>query len=132
MPADVRTEIRALLERINKSWLEGRFDHLGGFFHSEMVITGPDLRPLARGREACVESYRGFVSQAQIEGFREGDHTVDVFGNVAVATYSFDLRYRMGGRVHHASGRDSFVFADDGAGWRAVWRTMGVTVEHED
>jgi hypothetical protein len=132
MADDPRQEIRGLIGRINQGWLTGRFDDLATLFDPDMVIAGPDLRPVARGREACVESYRGFASQAVIQDFREADHDVVVFGGVAVATYAFDIRYSMAGKTQRATGRDSFVFAEAGSGWRAIWRTIGVTVEKED
>jgi ketosteroid isomerase-like protein len=56
--------------------------------------------------------------------FHEGDATIDVFGDTAIATYRFEIAYEMNGKTFSESGRDVFIFVRAEEGWQAVWRTV--------
>jgi ketosteroid isomerase-like protein len=117
-------QIRFLLRRINAAWLKGRLEELEECFHADIVIRGPDLREMARGRESCVRSYADFIRQATVREFQESEPDVSIWGNTAVSIYSWDITYEMKGQEHHERGRDLFVLTRDDGGWRAVWRTV--------
>ena len=123
-----REEVRLLLDTINDAWLKGRpedlADVLNRCFHNDMVIRGPDLRTVATGREACVRSYEEFLREATVRECTLSDPDIDLWGNTAVATYSWDMTYQMGGQVYHESGHDLFALARGRKGWRAVWRAI--------
>ncbi len=53
--------------------------------------------------------------------FKESDPDIDLWGNTAVATYSWEITYEMNGQNYHESGQDLFVLTRDEDGWRAVW-----------
>jgi hypothetical protein len=65
-------EIRRLLERINDAWLKGRPERivpaLSECFHEEVVMRGPGLAEVGRGREICAKSYEDFVRSAIVRG----------------------------------------------------------------
>jgi ketosteroid isomerase-like protein len=126
-----RREITRLLERINDAWLHGRPEDLpaalGDCFAPEMVVRGPDLGLLGKGKEACIRSYQDFLSQATVRECRLSPPEIDLAGDTAVAGYAWDMVYVLAGSEHHESGRDLFVLARTGDGWRAVWRTLLVT-----
>jgi hypothetical protein len=119
-----REEVRLLLSKINQAWLKGRLEELNDFFHDDMVIKGPELQEMGRGKDVCVGSYKDFISQAVVQEFKESDAAIDVWGSTAVASYSWEMTYQMKGQNYRESGRDIFVFARDDAGWRAVWRAV--------
>ena len=128
MPAptqsDDRATLRNLVRDINLAWRSGHADDLNRYFHDDMVIVAPGFAQRVEGRAACVASYAEFVSQAKIREYRESEPAIDLWGNTAVTSFSWDIEYEMKGTVSRATGRDIFVFAREGGNWRAVWRTM--------
>ena len=120
-------DVRHVLERINDSWRSGQLDHLGDCFHPDMVIVGPGYQELARGRDACVGSYRAFLRDCVVRAYRESELAVREWGEVAVATYAWEMDYEQGGRLHREVGTDLFVFERRGEGWLAVWRAVTFT-----
>lgn len=122
MGREDRETIRAAITEINQAWLEGRFGDLQPWFHPEMVIVAPGFAQRLEGAAACADSYREFMQAAVVHGFEAGPADVDVWGDVAVASYAWDIDYEMAGRRLSERGRDLFVFVRDGGRWRAVWR----------
>jgi hypothetical protein len=123
----MKSEVHQLVRRINDTWRSGRVDDLERCFHPDMVIVGPAHRELARGREACIASYRDFLGASVVHEYRESDLAVRAWGRAAVTTYRWEMRYEQGGRTHEETGTDLFVFercGDDGASWQAVWRMV--------
>ncbi|UCC39332.1 MAG: nuclear transport factor 2 family protein [Candidatus Aminicenantes bacterium] len=119
-----REEIRELLSNISKAWTKGHPEELEGFFHEEMVITGPGFKGGGRGKSECVKSYKDFITHATIREVKESEHMIDVWGSTAVASYRFEIDYEVGGERHNDAGHDLFVFAREGGKWLAVWRTI--------
>lgn len=119
-----REEIWQILKEINDAWVNDRTDELNRFFHKDMVIASPDFRKLGEGRVACVKSYKDFCNQASIHDFHEEDAAIDIFGDTAIATYSFEITYEMNGKTFNESGRDVFIFVREEGRWQAVWRTI--------
>jgi ketosteroid isomerase-like protein len=123
-PEKTREEIRRILKNITAAWAGGHPGKLQEYFHDDMVIAQPGLGVRGRGKRACVDSYRQFIGQATIRGIKECDHHIDAWGDTAVASYRFEIDYRMGGQEHHDSGVDLFVFIRQEGTWLAVWRTI--------
>lgn len=119
-----RKEVEGFIRKINEAWVEGRPGDLRDYFHEDMVIFGPGFGIRGEGREACVKSYENFVSQATVGEFVQTDLVMDIWGNTAVATYRFEVSYKINGRRHGDSGRDLFVLVREDGRWWAVWRTM--------
>lgn len=124
-------EIRQVLRSINDAWIRGRLEELGQYFHEDMVITDHGFQGGGSGREACVQSYKDFVSQATIHMVKESEHVIHVWGDTALATYAFEMEYEMNGKNYHDTGRDLFVFTRTGKTWQAVWRTIIPVTEKE-
>jgi ketosteroid isomerase-like protein len=117
-------DVGQVLERINAAWRSGQLDQLEDCFHPDMVIVGPGYQELARGRDACVASYRAFLRDSIVRAYRESNLAVRAWGGVAVATYAWEMDYEQGGRLHREVGTDLFVFERQGEEWRAVWRAV--------
>ena len=120
----VREEIRLLLRSINQAWTQGRPEDLAPYFRDDMVIVGPGFQGRTEGKQACIESYKEFISQATIRDYEESEIVVDVWGETAVASYHFEIDYEMGGTEYHDTGYDLFVFVREGGLWRVAWRTL--------
>ncbi len=117
-------EIRELIEQLNNTWVKGSPEELSSFFREDITMVHPDFVNRTEGREACISSYADFCSQAKVHEFSLGETSIDVFGHTAVATYSYEISYEMGGELFKDDGRDLFVFVRENDRWQAVWRTM--------
>jgi hypothetical protein len=107
---------------INDAWLTGRPHDIAALVHRDMVIAGPDLRPVAVGRDACVRSYQDFAARADAVELTETGRCESVVGETAVVSYRYRISYDDGGRRHTDTGRDVFVLGRTTTGWQATWR----------
>ena len=116
--------VRALIARVNAAWREKRLDGLDACFHEDALIVGPGHKIMARGRSACVESYREFANDAGVLEYSEADHAVNLWGTTAVCTYSWVMTYRRGATSSREAGTDQFVCAFSSGQWVVVWRAI--------
>jgi len=127
-PDVVGREIQIALETINGAWLSRNVNAirlaLSACFHREMVIKDAKLKTVARGREACVQSYLDFVEQARVSAFQQTEPDIYVFGDAAIASYNWEIAYSIGGENHRQGGGDVFVFLRAEERWLAVWRAV--------
>jgi hypothetical protein len=121
-------EIRRLLVRINDAWLKGTPENivpaLSECFHEEVVMRGHGLAEVGRGREACAKSYEDFVRSATIRDWTMSEPAIDVWGDTATATYSWELAYEMNSQTYHDTGHDIFVFGREQGRWFVVSRLL--------
>ena len=118
------SEIHQLIQRLNESWSKGNPEELANFFREDIVMVNPDFSQRTEGREACVASYEGFCKQAAILDLKIGEPVINVFNDTAIASYSWEIAYEMGGERFNDTGRDIFLFIREGGKWLAAWRTM--------
>jgi len=121
--ADRHAVIEAV-RRINQAWLSEQPRDAIDLFDPAVVFVAPDFLQRKEGREACLDSYQQFVVAAKVGWFHESDWQVDVTGDVAVATYAWEITYEMDGALNSERGHDLFVFRRDPAGWLATWRMV--------
>ena len=119
-----KEEIRQIVKKINAAWQQSRLEELAAYFHEDMIMAPPGLSGRAKGRDACVASYREFIQMAKVKEYKEAEPEIDLWGNTAAATYGWEMVYELKGETYHESGWDVFVFAHDGTKWQAVWRTI--------
>lgn len=126
MPSDPVTAatIRDLLIRLNAAWTQLRFADLEPLLHPEAVFVHPGWSGRSEGREACVKSYREFMTKAKLTEFTTTDVMVDTWGTTAVAAYRFVIAWEEDGKPDRAQGQEAFVLARGPEGWRIVWRTL--------
>ncbi len=122
-PAQVR-EIRGVLSRLTAAWREGRFDELEGLLHEKVVFVPPGFSARLEGRSPCGESYRQFMTAAKVIEYVESDHTIDVWGTSAVASYRFEMTWEMANQLHRDAGHDLLVFVREDGRWQIVWRML--------
>jgi hypothetical protein len=65
-----------------------------------------------------------------LKSYELGEPNVSFFDTSAVATYSFDMRYKLAHETYHETGRDIMVLARRDNQWKIVWRTL-VTLSSE-
>ena len=117
-------QVRATLNAINQAWRQRSFSAMEAFLDESIVMKGPGLKEFGRGREAFIESYVQFMEQSNILEYTESDHAIDVWGDVAVATYDWAMTYEQKGETITQKGQDMFVFARTGVVWLAVFRLI--------
>jgi ketosteroid isomerase-like protein len=119
-----RASVEDLVRAMNRSWTEHRWEDLVSFFAEDVVALPPGGGRRIIGREAMVESYRGFTGAAEVHAFELTGVDVDIFGGTAVATARFEIRYSIGAAMSVESGADVTVLARRPDGWVIVWRTQ--------
>lgn len=128
---DAAEQLHDLAHRLNRAWLEGRFEDLGSFFHESVVFVAPGFSKRISGREACVESYREFATQARIHRFDLQQIESHIVGDTAIVSYPYAIDYEIGGSRWRGTGHDLFVLTQDTRSWLVVWRTMMPGTEEE-
>jgi len=118
----VQWEIEEIISEINTAWIKGSPEKLEDYFHEDMVIVGPDFSVIGKGRTACVNSYREFIAQASEIDFTRNSVDVSVWGGTSIASYSYTISWKSGGKHFHAAGKDMFIFSYIDNSWKAVWR----------
>jgi ketosteroid isomerase-like protein len=121
-------EIRALIDRMNRAWLEGPIEELpkalDSCFHPAMVIRGGDLQVHGAGKEACIQSYVDFARTAEVRECNLEEPSIDLAGDTAVAVYGWEMTWEMDGQTHHEAGSDILALARGESGWRITWRAL--------
>ncbi len=116
--------IRSLVRQINDAWIKGRVLDLNGFFHEQMVIAAPDMVCRGEGREACVQSYAGFLQSVDDVDCRISDIHADIWGNSAVATSRYLISWTLEGTPHQETGHEILMFQRENDTWLVIWRTL--------
>lgn len=116
-------EFITFVESMDGCWLEGRFDDLHNFLADDVVFVAPGGSPRIEGLAQAIESYRQFVSEAQIKHFETRHHFVTERGDTAVIEYAWQMSWTSG-EEHNESGREVLVLAHRNQNWRVVWRTQ--------
>jgi ketosteroid isomerase-like protein len=119
-----RNAVADAVQRINRTWLEGRPNDMAPFLHPEIVMVLPDFNGHVAGRDSFIAGFVEFCAGAEMEEYGESDLQVDVTGDTAVASYLFDMIYERSGARYQAKGRDLWVFGRHDGTWLAVWRTI--------
>ena len=70
--------------------------------------------------QQCNETEADFVTSIQDAEFDLQDIKIDVFGDVAIATYYPQASFKKDGEVIQASGRQTLVFLNTADGWKIV------------
>src|SRR6267142_6614504 len=90
---DEQREIWELVRRSNKAWTSGAAHEVAELYDEHAVVIAPGLQGRVEGRDAIVRSYEDYIHHARTHSFEEEEHSIDVFGDLAVVTYRFAIRY---------------------------------------
>jgi len=110
--------------RMDRCWMEGRFPDLKDFLAEDVVFVAPGGEPRGEGLALAIESYRQFMSHAQVKRFETSNHIVTLRGDTAIVEYRWQMEWTAGGTDHSEQGRDVLVLAHPDEDWRVVWRTQ--------
>lgn len=116
-------DISSFVREMDRCWLEQRFDDLKSYLAEKVVFVAPTGQR-AKGRDAAIASYQGFMSRAQIRRFQSGDFVVTRADSAAVVEYGWDMAWDDGGQSYEAKGREVLVLSRSGSNWAVIWRTQ--------
>jgi len=119
-----RNAVATLATEVNRAWRAHDFDSLARLFHDDMVIAGPGGVAYAQGATACVDSYRAFMSQAQIVDYDEAPPAIHVVHDTGVAAYAWRMTYRRDGSLSTESGSDQLVCTRIDGRWQVLYRLL--------
>ncbi len=115
----------AVVERFNAAWLRGEPERAVDVFAEDAVMVAPGLTARIEGREAIVQSVVRYVQQATTKSFDVVDAMIDVMGETAVVTYTFDVEYVVGGGdAVRERGQETLVLHELSDGWKIRWRAQ--------
>ena len=114
--------VREVLARIDAAWRLKQFDGLERCFHQDATIVGPSYVEYARGRNKCAESYVEFATNAAVLSYSESAHSLNVWNNVAIYTFAWEMEYQREQGSKRENGTDQLVLALGTEGWQLVWR----------
>lgn len=126
-----RAAVAAAYSRLSAAWRNARYDELASILDEDVVMALPGFAGRVEGRDALVQSYRDFMQRATITHYEEGPPQIDVWGDTAMVTCRWQMRWLDAGDQNEAAGHEAFLFrrlpgSPDPGEWRAVWRTMAV------
>lgn len=123
---DEQMEIWNLIRESNRAWVAGACHELSSLFDERAVMVLPGFTGRLEGREAIVKSYAEFVAHARTHAFEELEHSVDVFGDVAMVAYRFSVRYTLlaEDKEQEDTGEEILALRRGPQGWKVLWRTQ--------
>ena len=116
--------VESLLKNIVAASNTGNLEELKKYFHSSMVIEGPEFQERKEGRDQCIQHHEEFHRNVKIQSFKDSDYQVNVWGDTAVASCRFEGQMETGGEVFKDTGRDLYVFSRKNGEWQAVWNSV--------
>jgi ketosteroid isomerase-like protein len=120
-----QAELWNLVRESNRAWISGSTHELANLFDEKAVVITPLLQGRVEGREAIVASYASYNMHAKTHSFEELEHQVDLFGDLAVISYLFRVRYELiaDGVLHEETGQETLVLRKTDR-FRVLWRTQ--------
>lgn len=116
-------EVWATVKAMNRCWTCGDaslLSRLRDYFHDRMVATTPMDRNRVEGKEACIAGWSNFAKTVTILLWTEKEAKIDLYGEMAVVTYFYDMSYDLGGRQMSLSGRDMLTLILEQGRWQVV------------
>jgi len=117
-------EIWELIDRVNDAWLGGRPSETAELFATDSQLVAPGLSTVITGRDAIVQTYIDTVAAITTDRFEVTDRMLSITDDTAVATYSYEISYRMGDSQHDERGQEILVLCRTDHTWKAIWRTQ--------
>lgn len=111
-----------VVTKINEAWSSRQPEDVGPLFHPDVVMAKTSGRALMIGRDAMVQSLEAYRNASETLDFHYHDQQVHVFGDTAVATYIFHVKYLIDGVEQERIGRELLVLTRTDGEWLTSWR----------
>ena len=116
----VKNEIWQTIQEMNHCWTSGDPSNLKNYFHENMVAISPADSLRLDGREDCVAAWTSFSKDANIHYWKVFDKKIQVYGNVAIVTYYYDMSFDIGDQTINTAGRDMLTLVNENGKWWIV------------
>ena len=127
MAESASVAVRSVLANLTRAWRTGHTQDIGVLLHPEVVFVRPGFAGRAEGRAACIATYEEFLRAAIVLRYEEGEPSVDLFGETAVASLHWEMAWEIGGRRSEEAGHDVYVLVLEKGKWLVAWRTLIAT-----
>ena len=124
MTKQTKNDIIEHIQRINTLWLEGKTDELYNHFSNDVVFAAPGFHKYLKGKDLCIRSYKEFADQAEVINFQTENYNIDLYDDIAIGTYQYQLSYKMDGTSYEDSGHEIMSFKKINNNWLLIWRTQ--------
>src|SRR6516162_5417703 len=123
-PPDAENAVLRVLDRIQRSWREGRPEEMAGLLSPDITFVFPGFSMRLSGRERLIESYRDFLAGSRLRSYREERRSIEGGPSAALAEIAFDMIYTRAGSDWRSHGIELWALERRAEGWVAYWRTM--------
>jgi hypothetical protein len=124
MMESLEVEVHETLAAINRAWRESRPSEMDPYLHPKVTMVLPGFSGTIVGKSVLVSSFAEFCLNARVLDYEEKDEQIQVIGNVAFASFRFEIFYERATYRERSSGRDVWAFVRSDGRWLAIWRTM--------
>ena len=123
--SDEQQEVWKVIRESNRARIAAATHELSALLDPEVVELQAGLSGRVVGREAVMRSVEDQNHHTRIEAFDELEHSIDVFGDLALVTYRYELRMRPVAEEdeREESGQEVIALRRAGGAWRVLWRT---------
>jgi uncharacterized protein (TIGR02246 family) len=122
---DSEQELWLLVRESNRAWRSGSMHELAELYDEHAVAIAPGLAGRLEGRAAILQSYTEYNLHTRTQEFEEQEHQIALFGDTAVVSYRFHIRYEMlaDGELHDETAQEVLVLRKTDR-WRVLFRTQ--------
>lgn len=124
MTPEEKKHISGIVHKINELWTNQKTGELYNYMSNEVVFASPGFHKYLKGKDLCINSYKEFVEHATIRDFQTDQVNVDLFNDIAIATYHFSIEYEKNEQIHHEKGYELMAFREFDNQWLLIWRTQ--------
>ena len=119
-----KDDIIDFVRKINEIWIEGNTEELYNYLSNDVVFASPGFNKYLKGKDLCVNSYREFIGQALVRDFQTSQYNVDLFNDIAIATYQFEIDYLLNDQEYKDHGFEIMAFRQVDNQLLLIWRTQ--------
>jgi ketosteroid isomerase-like protein len=119
-----KAHISDIAQKINDLWINNKTGELYNYLSNDVVFASPGFHKYLKGKDLCINSYKEFMAQATIRDFQIEQINVDMFNDIAIATYHFSIEYDKNGQRYSEKGYELMAFREFDNQWLLIWRTQ--------
>lgn len=119
------SSVKKFVDSLNNCWIDLNCENIEAYFDQNIVMTSPDLSTKLNGVDVIADSYRSFVSAAEIGEFKIiSEQEVSLKSN-SIFVYDFRIKYTMNEKSFDETGRESLLIDTSTPKYKVLWR--GIT-----
>ena len=116
------SSVKNFVDSLNNCWIDLNCENIESYFDQNIVMTSPDLSTSIKGMDAIADSYRSFVSAAEIGEFKIiSEQEVSLKSN-SIFVYDFRIKYMMNEKKYDETGRETLLIDTSSPNYKVLWR----------